>query len=151
MIKIFLREDVKGLGLKDEVMRVSEGYARNYLFPRKLAMEITPSNESFYIKKTRKVENRKKVIATETSILAEKIKNIVITLKRKIHNDDKLYGSISQSEILEALAEQGIKVGKSQILIDKAIKTKGTHSITVKLSSRLLPTLTVKVLPEHTT
>ena len=150
-MKVFLREDIKGVGLSGEVVKVSEGYARNYLLPRKLAVEITPSNESFYSKRIRRVENRKEIIATETSMLSEKIKNIVITLKRKIHDNDKLYASISPSEISEALAEQGIKVGKSQILMDKIIKTKGTHSVTVKLSSRLLPVLTVKVLPEHTT
>lgn len=148
-MKVYLRKDVKGVGFAGEIVKVSEGYARNFLFPHQLAVEITSSNEAQYLAKIRTVENRKEAIATETSMLAEKIKATTITLKRKVHDDDRLYGSISPADISEALAVQGIKVGKSQILIDKAIKSKGTHSVTVKLSSRLLPTLTVKVLPEH--
>lgn len=148
-MKVFLREDIKGIGLRGEIVKVSEGYARNFLFPRKLAIEITVENEQQYAAKIRKVENRKEAIATETSMLAERIKGITLMLRRKIHDDDRLYGSISSADISEALAQEGIKVGKSQILIDKAIKTKGVHTVTVKLSSRLLPVLTVKVLPEQ--
>jgi len=148
-MKVFLHKDIKGVGLSGEVVKVTDGYARNFLFPRKLATEVTKNNEAHYLANIRTVENRKEVVATETSMLAEKIKDITVTLKRKMHDDNRLYGSISPAEISEALALQGIKVGKSQILIDKAIKAKGTHSVPVKLSSRLLPALTVKVLPEH--
>lgn len=148
-MKVFLHQDIKDVGLQGEIVRVSKGYARNFLFPRKLAVEITSENEGQYLARIRKVENRKEVIASETSMLAEKIKGITITLRRKIHDDERLYGSISPAEISEALAQEGIKVGKSQIFIDKAIKTKGIHTVTIKLSSRLLPILTVKVVPEY--
>jgi large subunit ribosomal protein L9 len=148
-MKVYLKENVKGIGFKGEIVKVSEGYARNFIIPRKLGVEITAQNEDQYAAIVRTIENRKEAISTETSMLAEKIKEMTVTLKRKLHDNEKLYGSITPSDISEALSEQGIKVGKSQILIDKAIKTKGTHTVTVKLSTRLLPTLTVKVVAEH--
>ena len=81
-------------------------------------------------------------------MLAEKIKSTEIVLKRKIHDNDQLYGSISPKEIAEELAKQGISVSNNQVIMDKGIKTKGVHTIVIKLSSKLQPTLKVKVVPE---
>ncbi len=145
-MKVYLLKSIEKVGIAGEILNVSEGYAQNYLFPRKLAMKVTDNNLKFFEKKAKTVEHRKDVIATETSILSEKIKDLVITLKKKTHNDDRLYAAVNPIDIVDALAEQQIKVSKSQIIFDKAIKTVGTFLVTVKLSSKLLPVVTVKVI-----
>ncbi|MEX0940697.1 MAG: 50S ribosomal protein L9 [Candidatus Babeliales bacterium] len=147
-MKVYLRKDVQKIGFEGEIVKVSDGFAQNYLFPRKLAIQITQDNEEFYKKRQRNIDNRKEAIATETSMLAEKIKAIQLILKRKMHNKEKLYGSIAPAEIVDLLAEKGIKVAKNQIIFDKAIKEKGTYDVIIKLSTRLQPKLVLKVLPE---
>ncbi len=147
-MKVFLLKDVKQVGIAGEVLQVADGFGKNFLIPGKLAVEITAHNEQFYKNKIKQVENRKEVIATQTSMLAEKIKSITLTLKRKVHDDGKLYGSVSQVEIVDLLAEKGVSVSKSQIEFDKSIKNQGAHEVTIKLSTRLQPKLTVKIVPE---
>ncbi len=148
-MKVFLKKNVEKIGLEGEILKVADGFAQNYLFPRKLAVQITPENEAYYTARIKNVVHRKEVIASATSMLAEKIKSTTITLKRKMHDDGKLYGSVSSQEIAELLADKGISIAKSQVDFDKSIKAKGTYEVTVKLSSRLQPKLTLKVLPEN--
>ena len=81
-------------------------------------------------------------------MLAEKIKGLTLTIKHKIHDDDRLYASIAPSEIVDLLNEQGIKISKSQVELDKSIKKKGTYDVTIKLSSRLKPVFKLKVVGE---
>ncbi len=147
-MKVYLKADIKGVGMTGEIITVSDGYARNYLFAHSYAVEITPENEKQYASRIKTVERRKEVIATENTMLAERIGNVHVTLKRKMHKDGKLYGSVSSSDIAEALKEQGFAVSKSQIIIDKAIKEKGAHMVTIKLTSRLQPQLKVVIAPE---
>lgn len=147
-MKVFLRKDIEGVGFAGEIVKVSEGYARNFLFPRDLGVEITTHNEAFYKNKIKTIENRKEAIATETSMLAEKIKSLKVTLNRKMHDDGKLYGAVSPADIAEALSAQGVTVAKNQVLINKSIKTKGAHKVIIKLTARLQPELVVSVHPE---
>ena len=147
-MRIFLKKDIEKVGMAGEILKVSDGYARNFLLPKNLAVEITPHNENFYKKQVKEVEHRKEVVATQTSMLAERIGSMEITLKRKMHDDGKLYGAISPSEIAEALSDKGVNVAKGKIVIQKSIKTKGNHEITIKLTSRLQPKVKVVVLPE---
>ncbi len=147
-MKVFLRKDIERVGLSGEIIKIGDGYARNYLLPRGLAVEITTKNEAFYQTQAKEVEDRKEVIATQTSMLAEKINSLKLTLKRKIHDDGKLYGAVNANEIVELLAKKGISVSKNQVVIDKSIKEKGSYKVRIKLSSRLNPTVTVMVVSE---
>ena len=150
-MKIFLTKNVEKIGLAGEILKVADGFAQNFLFPRKLAVQITPENEAFYTAKIKKVEQRKEVIASSTSMLAETIKTTKITLKRKMHDDGKLYASISPQEVVDALAAERISIRKSQVEFDKPIKAKGTYDdvITITLSTSLKPKLKqLKVVPE---
>lgn len=147
-MKVFLLKDVERVGVAGEILKVSDGYAQNFLFPRKMAIQVTAQNEKFYEGKIKQVEHRKEVIASVTSMLAEKIKSTSLMLKKKTHDGGKLYASIAPSEIADLLAEKGISVSKSQIQIDKSIKTSGNYDITVKLSSRLQPVVKLKVVSE---
>jgi large subunit ribosomal protein L9 len=148
MSKVFLTKDVQKLGFAGEVVKVKEGYATNYLIPNKLGILVTPSNEASLKKRIKTYENRKEALSTKTSMLAEKIKSLKLVVKKKIHDDEKLYGAVTPSDIVDLLAKEGIKVSKNQILFDKSIKSKGVFDVTIKLSNSLMPTLKLKVQPE---
>lgn len=145
-MKVYLLKDVPKIGMAGEILKVSDGYAQNFLFPKKLAVQITPANEKFYEGKIKKIENRKEALASETSMLSEKIKSESLVIKRKTHDSGKLYASIGATEIVDLLAEKGISVAKSQVHFDKTIKTTGTYDVIIKLSSRLQPAVKLKVL-----
>ncbi|MCA9769924.1 50S ribosomal protein L9 [Candidatus Dependentiae bacterium] len=153
-MKVFLLKDIPSVGMAGEIVKVKPGYATNFLLPRKLGVEITKKNESIFAERQKVIEHRSEVIATETSMLAEKIKALTLILREKVHGDgdnegkQKLYGAISASEIVDALATKGIRISKSQVEFSKSIKTTGTFEVTIKLSSRLKPKVTIKVMSE---
>lgn len=147
-MEVYLRKDVEKIGLAGEIIKVGDGFARNFLIPKGLAVEITPHNKSQYLTKIRNVENRKEVIASQTSMFAEKLNTVSITLKRKMHDDGQLYGAINASEVVDALAAQGISITKSQVEFDKSIKSKGSFKVTIKLTTRLKSTISVTIIAE---
>lgn len=147
-MKVFLKKDVEKVGLTGEMVKVSDGYAKNFLIPRGLAIPVTDKNIQFFKDHERIVENRKAVISTQTSMLAEKIGTMQISIKRKMHDDGKLYGAISPHEVVDELAKKGISVSKSQVLFGKSIKEKGSYDVTIKLSSRLQPKIKVTIVSE---
>jgi large subunit ribosomal protein L9 len=147
-MEVYLRKDVEKIGLAGEIIKVGDGFARNFLIPQGLAVEITSHNKNQYISKIRKVENRKEVIASQTSMFAEKLSTIEIILKRKMHDNGQLYGSINASEVVDALAAKGISITKGQVEFDKSIKSKGTFKVYIKLTTKLKSSITVTVISE---
>jgi large subunit ribosomal protein L9 len=149
-MKVFLLKNVEKVGMAHEIVKVSEGFATNYLIPNKLAVEVGEQNEKFFLQRAKTIDKRAEVMATKTSMLAEQIKSIKLTIRRKLHDDGKLYGSIKESEIADLLAaEHKVAVKKNQIDFgNKSIKAKGSYEITVKLSSDLQPKITLNVVSE---
>ena len=147
-MKVFMLKDVVNVGMAGDIVTVAEGYASNFLLPRKLAVQITPDNEKLYTQKVKQTEHKKEVLASKTSMLAERIKTMTVTLKKKMHDDGKLYGSVSSLEVADLLAKEGVAVGKSQIEFDKSIKEKGLFPVTVKLTSQLKATFSLKVVSD---
>jgi large subunit ribosomal protein L9 len=153
-MKVFILKDVEKVGVAGEIIKVSDGYAINFLFPRGLAVEVTAANEKGFEKRKKTVEKREEVIASKTSLLAEKVKSLKVVIATKAHDADKavaqakLYGSIGAAEVADALAEQGVVVAKNQIIFEKAIKTTGSHPVTIKLSNSLQPKFILKVVAE---
>ena len=121
-MKVYLLKDVEKVGIKGEIVKVKEGFADNFLLPRKFAVPITKKNEVYYQERATSVDHRKEVLNSKTSMLAERIKSLKVTVKRKIHDDGKLYGSIGQSEIVDALGKKGVSISKSQVLFDKPVE-----------------------------
>ncbi len=148
-MKVFLLKDIEKVGMAGEIIKVNEGFGRNFLIAKKLALEVTPENESGLTKRIKVVAQRKEVVATKTSMLAEKIKSLELVLKRKMHNGDQLYGSVAPQEIVDLLSEKGVSVAKNQVVLDKNIKSKGSYQIVIKLSSKLQPEVKLKVVPEE--
>jgi len=145
-MKMYLLQDVAKVGFAGEIIKVSDGYAKNFLIPKKLGVEITDQNIKFYESKVKNVEHRKEALSSEQSMLSEKISNLKLTIKRKLHDADKLYASINAGDIVDLLAAESVKIGKSQVIFDKTIKKTGVYLVTVKLSSKLQPQFTLKVV-----
>lgn len=148
-MKVFLLQDVLNVGMAGEMVTVADGFATNYLLPHKLGIMVSKNNAAEFSNRLQKIEHRKEVVQSKTSMLAERIKSVVVTLKRKLHDEGKLYGSISEQEVVDALAEAGVSVTKSQVVFDKSIKAKGSYPVTIRLSSTLQPTCTVRVVSEE--
>ena len=100
-----------------------------------------------YSKKAITIKNRKEAVSSKTSMLAEKISQLNLMLKKKMH-EDKLYGSIGTTEVVELLKQEGVAVAKNQIVFDKRITQKGKYDVKVKLSATLQPSFTLKVVSE---
>ena len=143
-MNVFLLKDIVQVGLKNEIIKVSDGYAANFLFPKKLAVEVTPANEKLYAAKARVVQNRAAIIESTSSVLGDQIANLNLKLKKKM-DGDKLYAAVGQNEIVDLLKEHNISISKSQVIFDKAIKAKGSFEVTIKLSSKIQPKFTLQV------
>ena len=146
--KIFLKSDVPNVGMAGEIVSVAEGFATNYLVPHKLGIRVTDNNEGEFQKRLQKIEKREEVVKSKTSMLAERIKSLILTIVAKTQEDGKLYGAIRPQQIIDELAKHGVVASKSMIIFDKQIKEKGSHVVTIKLSSHLQPKVNVKVVPE---
>jgi large subunit ribosomal protein L9 len=146
--QVFLLKDIVNVGMAGEIVGVNDGFATNYIMPHKLGIIVTDKNKAEIEGRIKKVEKRIEVIKSKTSMLAEHIKSLKVTVTTKIHDDGKLYGAIRPQMIVDELAKHSISIAKNMVIFDKHIKEKGTHEVTIKLSSSLQPTLTVKVVPE---
>ena len=145
-MKVMLLQDVKGQGKKDEIVNVSDGYARNFLLPRKLAIEADAKaiSEAQNKEKARlyKIETEKKA-ARE---LAAKLETIIIKVKATAGADGKLYGGVTTADIAAELKNQhGIEIDKRKIVCDGAIKAHGTYTLDVKLYPEISGKLNVVV------
>ncbi len=148
IMKIYLLKNIEGVGMAGEIVEAKEGYVDNFLIPRKMAVKITASNELFYKSKVKHIDNRKEVIASQTSMMAEKIKDIKVVLKRKMHDDGKLYAAVSPVEVADLLSEMGFPIIKTQVVMEHAIKEKGTFEVTIKLTPKLQPKFHLKIVSE---
>jgi ribosomal protein L9 len=149
IMRVYLLKNVQNVGLAGQILKVADGYALNYLFPHKFALEVTAQNEASFQRKVQVAVEQKEVVAVKTSALADRIKALELVIKRKMHDKDKLYAAVTAADIASALAQEGINVAKNQIELGKAIKTRGIHSVDIKLSSTLKPTCTIKVVAEQ--
>lgn len=139
-------KDVENVGMSGQITKVSEGYAKNFLIPKGLAKEVKESEMAFYQGRAAKQKVNAEILTSKVAMLAERIKGLHVTIKKTGHDDGKLYGSISADEIVELLKEKEITIDRKQVEFEKAIKTTGEHSVIIKLSSKLKPKLSVKVV-----
>ncbi len=145
-MQVILTQDVKGQGKKGQMINVSDGYARNYLLPRGLAQPATKSNINVMKGKQESAEYRKQKEIEEANEIAEKMKDMTVTLKAKAGENGKLFGSITSKDVAEALKMQHhIKLDKKKFVMPDGIKTLGTSTVSVKLYSGITGSLTVTV------
>jgi large subunit ribosomal protein L9 len=132
-MQIILQEDVEKVGTRGQVVEVAEGYARNFLLPRKLALEATPGNMKRLEKMRATFAKREATERDSAQKLAELLAGVAITLARKAGENDQLFGSVTSTDVAEALAAQGYNIDKRKIQLDEPIKLVGEYQIRVKL------------------
>ena len=148
-MKIILREPVDHLGERGEIVSVAAGYARNYLLPKGLAYAATPGNLK-QINLQRKVwaaRDHKEVSAAET--LAARIGSLALSITMKAGESGTLYGSVTNSDIAELLAAQGVEVDRRRIVLDEPIKTLGERDVQVRLHSKVTAQVKLQVIAEE--
>jgi large subunit ribosomal protein L9 len=146
---VILRENVTNLGRIGDVVRVPDGYARNYLIPRKLVLEADENNVAQVEHHKKSLEKRRLQMKEASQELANKMKDVSVTLTRKTGEGDRLFGSVTAGDIVEALAKAGHHVEKSSIQLNGSIKSLGVHPVTVKFSSEVTTTIKVWVAKEE--
>ncbi|HCJ57410.1 50S ribosomal protein L9 [Lutispora sp.] len=148
-MKVVLLQDVKSLGKKDDIVNVSDGYARNYLFPRKLAAEATAGKLNEISDKKSSLENKKKKELEEAKALAERLSKIELVIKTKAGVNGKLFGSITGKDIAEIIKQKHkIEIDKKKIVLDDAIKALGTQDVEVKVYPEVSAKIKVTVTEE---
>lgn len=147
-MKVILKETIDTLGIIGAEVKVADGYGRNYLLPQGKAVLATPQNKKLIEQQKAKFEiqiAKEKQMAEE---MAVKVAEISCTISAKISDEDRLYGSVTSRDILDALADQEVKIERRMLLLSDPIKTIGTFKVPVRLYKDVEPEITVEVVPE---
>jgi large subunit ribosomal protein L9 len=133
MIRVILKEGVTGLGVIGEVKQVKDGYARNYLLPRRLALLATEHNLKKIETDQKKAEIRKVLEKKNAQDLAARLENLSVTIAVEVNDEGKLYGSLSASDIVNALAVEGVTIDKKNLMMESSIKELGIYDLGIRL------------------
>jgi large subunit ribosomal protein L9 len=147
-MEVILKEDVHNLGSRGDVVKVAEGYGRNYLLPRKLAIEATTANraviEQMKAASVRRVAREK----GDAETIAKQFAGVELTFTRKSGEKDQLFGSVTSADIARELESKGIEVDRRKIQLDEPLKTVGDHTVNIKLHKEVLVPVKVKIQKE---
>ena len=147
-MKLILKETIDSLGIIGSEVTVANGYARNYLLPQNKAVPATPENRKMLEQEKAKVElqiAKEKKIAEE---MAARLESVACKIAAKVSEEDRLYGSITVRDILNALQDQGVAVEKRMVLLTEPIKTIGIHKVPIRVYTDVEPEITVEIVPE---
>ena len=144
-MKVILLQDVRGKGKKGQMLEVSDGYARNYMLPRKIAMEATPDAVNTMRMNDKATQERQARERAEAMKLAKRMKAMTLTVYAKGGGAGRLFGSVTSQEIADALQAQGITLDKRKIVMDDPIKIVGTYTVRCKLGYEITAQLTVQI------
>lgn len=148
-VKVILKEDVQNLGEMGEIVNVSDGYARNFLIPRKLATVADQKNVRELEHEKRVIDRRAEKLKADAQTLADRISAVTINIKAKAGEEEKLFGSVTAMDVAEALKAEGFDVDKKKIVIEEPIKRLGTHAVAVKVGKDVTATVNVEVEAEE--
>ena len=144
-MKVILLQDVKGKGKKGQMLEVSDGYARNFMLPKKLAIEATPDAINTMRMNDKATQERIAREKAEALATGKKLREMTVIVKAKGGGAGRLFGSVTNAEIADALAKQGVKLDKRKIVLNETIKSVGTYTATCKLGYEITAPLTVKI------
>jgi len=145
--EVILRQYVEHLGNRGEVVKVADGYARNFLLPRKLALRVTSENKKQIERERAKAEAQENEERASAQHLAEALGAADISIARRVGEHDTLYGSVTSGDIAEALNARQLSVDRRKIVLPEPLKTIGEHPVTIKLHRDVTATVTVKIVP----
>ena len=146
-MKVILLQDVKGKGKKGQMLEISDGYARNFMLPRKLAIEAT--TDAIHTMRMTDKANQERIARekAEAMAVAKQLREMTVTVTAKGGGSGRLFGSVTNAEVAEALAKQsGIKLDKRKIVLSETIKNVGTYTATCKLGYEITAPLSVKIV-----
>ena len=144
-MKVILLQDVKGKGKKGQMIEVSDGYARNYMLPRKIAMEATTDAVNTMRMNDKATAERIAREKAEALATANKLREMTVVVKAKGGGQGRLFGAVTNAEIAAALEKAGIKLDKRKIVLNENIKNVGTYTVTCKLGYEISAPLSVKI------
>jgi large subunit ribosomal protein L9 len=147
-MEIILREDVDKLGRRGDVVKVAEGYGRNFLLPRGLAMAVTDSNKAMIAKERKAHDAKLAKEKAEFEAVAQRIASLRFVAPRKVGENDVLYGSVTSGDIAEFLKGKGVEIDKRKVVLDEPIKRLGDHEVKIKLHPDVVATLKLMVSKE---
>ena len=146
-MKVILLDNIKGVGKKDEIINASDGYARNFLFPKNLALEANKENLSKLQAKQSSKQFKKDTEKEEAKKIAQKLENIMVRITVKAGENGKIFGGVSAKDIAEAFEKQhNIKIDKKKVDLKETIKTLGLHTISIKLYEGVIGKIKVDVI-----
>jgi large subunit ribosomal protein L9 len=145
-MEVILREDVEKVGARGTVVKVADGYARNYLLPKRLAVAATESNKKIVDQEREAHLRREAKLQTEAEGLGQLLSSVVLTFKRRVGENDQLFGSVTAKDIADALEAQKYHVERRRVLLDEPIHTLGEHTVNVRLHREV--TTPIKVVVE---
>jgi large subunit ribosomal protein L9 len=149
-MEVILRDHVDNLGRRGEVVKVADGYARNYLLPRKLALLATDGNKKQIERERAKFDAKEAEERKVVDALAGRLANVEIQIARRVGDTEALYGSVTTSDIAEALAAKGFDIDRRKLVLAEPIKRIGDVDVPVKLHRDVTTTIKVKVVAEGT-
>ena len=144
-MKVILLQDVKGKGKKGQMIEVSDGYARNFMLPKKMAIEATPDAINTMRMNDKATQERIAKEKAEALATSKKLREMTVIVKAKGGGAGRLFGSVTNAEIADALAKQGVKLDKRKIVLNETIKNVCTYTATCKLGYEITAPLTVKI------
>jgi len=148
-MEIILKENMPSLGEKNDIVTVKDGYGRNYLIPKGIAIQATPSALKIHAENTRQRAHKEEKIKKEAESVAAKMEGISLTLGAKTSSTGKIFGSVNNIQLAEALAKQGFKIDRKQIIIeDEQIKNIGKYKAVVKLHREVKVDIEFEVVTE---
>jgi large subunit ribosomal protein L9 len=147
-MELILRGDVENLGRRGEIVKVAEGFARNYLLPRGLGMAVTPANKAMVEKEKKAHELRLAKEKAEFEAIAGRIAGLRFVAPRKVGENDTLYGSVTSGDIAEFLKTKGLEIDKRKVLLEEPVKTLGEHEVKIKLHPEVQASLKLLVTKE---
>jgi large subunit ribosomal protein L9 len=149
-MEVILRDHVEKLGKRGEIVKVSDGYARNYLLPRKLALPATEGNRKHVERERKIMETREAEEKSQAEAIASRLATIDITIARRVGDTEQLYGSVTATDIAEFLKTKGFEIDRRKLILPEPIKTIGEHDVPLKLHREVTAPLKVKVVKEGT-
>jgi large subunit ribosomal protein L9 len=148
-MKVILKEDIPKLGRMGQTVDVARGYGRNYLIPQGKAIVATSKNLKSLEHERMLIQRKAELARKEAEGLAEKISGLTLSLSRKVVEEDKLYGSVSVSDISQALQEAGVEIERKLIKLEEPIKSLGEFKVPIKVHDNVTAEVTVQVLKEE--
>ena len=148
-MEVILREHVDNLGRRGDIVKVAEGYARNYLLPRRLALAVTEANKRQIERERRIAETREAEEKATAEALAQRLTQLEIEIARRVGENETLYGSVTSADIAHALAAKGFDIEKRKIHMPEPLKALGETRVAVKIHREVIAQVRVKVVPEQ--